>query len=259
MSEMSDKGHYTRYNAFAIDSWVRGGWEWGQPITPEVYARAKQGDWQVVLTPNIPVPKAWFGDLKGKRVLGLASGGGQQMPVFAALGAICTVFDLSDEQLNSERMVARREGYAIEVIKGDMTKPLPFLDNSFDLIFHPVSNCYIRQVQPVWNECYRVLKPGGALLAGLDNGINFLFDEDSLVITHKLPQDPLSQADWEETIKANPYESLQFSTPIQEQVGGQLKAGLMLTDIFEDSNNTGPLMEHGVPCFFATRAIKPLQ
>jgi SAM-dependent methyltransferase len=249
-------GNYTRYNAEAIDGWVRGGWEWGIPISREVYARARAGEWQVLLTPNVPVPQSWFGDLKGKKLLGLASGGGQQMPVFAALGAACTVFDISDEQLANESMVARREGYVIDIIKGDMTRPLPFPDQSFDLIFHPVSNCYIREVLPVWHECFRVLKPGGALLAGLDNGINFLFDEDSLTITHSLPWDPLLEPDWEDKVRQH-NDSLQFSHNIGEQVGGQIRAGLVLTDIYEDTNSRGPLKDYGVPCFLATRAIRP--
>ena len=77
---------YTEINAQTIDRWVRDGWEWGVPITHQAYLDALAGNWDVVLTPTKPVPKAWFGDLKGKRVLGLASGGGQQMPIFAALG-----------------------------------------------------------------------------------------------------------------------------------------------------------------------------
>lgn len=253
---MDNQGHYTSYNAQAIDSWVQDGWEWGRPISHEEFVQAQQGNWQVVLTPNIPVPKEWFGELKGKRVLGLASGGGQQMPVFASLGAVCTVFDLSDRQLESEKMVSQREGYEIEVIKGDMTQPLPFEDATFDLIFHPVSNCYIRDVLPVWRECFRVLKSGGALLSGLDNGINFLFDDDGVCVKHALPYDSLADPDWEEKVKTH-NDSLQFSHPIQEQIGGQLKAGLMLSDVYEDTNNVGPLKDFNVPCFFATRAVKP--
>ena len=57
------------------------------------------------------------------------------MPIFSLLGADCTVLDYSDEQLQRERDVAAREGYSIEIVKGDMTNPLPFPDNSFDLIF----------------------------------------------------------------------------------------------------------------------------
>jgi SAM-dependent methyltransferase len=194
--------------------------------------------------------------LKRKKVLGLASGGGQQMPVFAALGANCTVFDLSDAQLNSERLVAKREGYEIRIVKGDMTEPLPFVDGEFDLIFHPVSNCYIRDAYPVWRECFRVLKPGGALLAGLDNGINFVFDDGETRMVNRLPYDAMKEPGWEKDIAASGG-SLQFSHTIEEQVGGQLTAGFQLTHIFEDTNRAGPLMEHNMPCFFATRAVRP--
>ena len=36
-----------------------------------------------------------------------------------------------------------------------MTQPLPFADESFDLIFHPVYNCYVEKVEPIFLECYR--------------------------------------------------------------------------------------------------------
>ena len=100
------------------------------------------------------------------------------MPIFSALGAECTVLDYSEKQLQSEKEVAKRESYEINLVKADMTKPLPFEDEAFDLIFHPVSNCYIEDVVHVWKECYRILKKGGILLAGLDNGINFIFDDE---------------------------------------------------------------------------------
>ena len=182
--------NYQDINASTIDRWVEEGWEWGKPISHETYLAAVQGHWDVLLTPTKPVPHAWFGELKGKRILGLASGGGQQMPVFAALGAECTVLDYSERQLASERMVAEREGYAISIVRADMTKPLPFPDETFDLIFHPVSNCYIREVRPVWRECWRVLRPGGTLLSGVDHYVNFIVDEDEREIVNHLPFAP---------------------------------------------------------------------
>ena len=54
--------------------------------------------------------------------------------------------------------------------EGVPNKPLPFADASFDLIFHPVSNCYVEQLDPIWRECARVLKPGGVLAAVLYSG-----------------------------------------------------------------------------------------
>lgn len=95
---------------------------------------------------------------------------GQQMPVFTALGAACTVLDYSGEQCRSEEMVAEREGYSIEIIQEDMSKKLPFDDESFDIIFHPVSNCYVEKVDTIFKECYRILKKGGIFLGGIRPG-----------------------------------------------------------------------------------------
>lgn len=148
---------YQEINRETIDRWVQEGWEWGIPITHQQFMDAKAGKWDVLLTPTVHVPHEWIGDLNGKKVLGLASGGGQQIPVFAALGANCTVLDYSSRQIQSERLVAEREGFSITAIEGDMTKRLPFEDEAFDFIFHPVSNCYIKDVQHVFKEAYRVL------------------------------------------------------------------------------------------------------
>jgi len=247
---------YQDVNAKTIDRWVENDWEWGRPITHEQFVAAKAGDWSIVLTPTKPVPADWFPDLKGKKLLGLACGGGQQMPFFAAAGAICTVLDYSERQLESERMVSAREGYEIDIVRADMSKALPFADESFDVIVHPVSNCYIREVEPLWRECFRILKPGGVLLAGLDNGINYLFDDEETTLCHSLPFDPLSDpALMKELQKTD--SGVQFSHTFEEQVGGQLKAGLVLTHLFEDYNGYGKLHEMHVPTFVATRAVKP--
>ena len=182
---------YQSENAQTIDRWVDEGWQWGVPISHDAFVDAQHGSWNILLTPTKPVPHEWVGDVRGKRVLGLASGGAQQMPVMAALGAQCTVLDYSSRQCEREYEVADREGYDIEVIQADMTQPLPFADESFDLIINPVSNCYIEQVKPVFRECYRVLKPGGSLIGGYDNGINYIFDNEETTLTYALPFNPL--------------------------------------------------------------------
>lgn len=97
---------YQDINRQVIDGWVEDGWDWGKPISSQEFSDAQAGKWDVLLTPTVPVPHEWFGDLNGKKVLGLASGGGQQMPIFSALGAECTVIDLSPRQIELERMVA---------------------------------------------------------------------------------------------------------------------------------------------------------
>ena len=247
--------NYQDINAQTIDRWIEEGWEWGIPIDHDTYLKALAGEWNMLLTPTKFVPHEWFGDLKGKRVLGLASGGGQQMPIFAALGAECAVLDYSEKQLQSERMVSQREGYQIDIIRGDMTKPLPFDDETFDLIFHPVSNCYVKEVKPIFKECARILKKGGILLSGLDNGVNYLVNDDETMIVNTMPFDPLLNEAQRKQLEESDC-GMQFSHTVEEQIGGQLEAGLMLTHIYGDTNGEGRLHEMNIECYFATRAVK---
>lgn len=246
---------YTEINSKIISEWAEKGWKWGKPISHEVFEKARKNEWFVLLTPTKPVPREWFDKMENAEILGLASGGGQQMPVFTALGAKCTVLDYSEKQLLTEKEVAMRENYEIKTIRADMAKPLPFEDEVFDLIFHPVSNCYIEEVIPVWKECYRVLKKGGVLLAGLDNGFNFTIDDKETEIIRKLPFNPLKDKELYETSIKNNW-GIEFSHTIEEQIGGQLQAGFLLTDIYQDTNGDGRLHELNIPCFYATRAIK---
>lgn len=246
---------YQEINSEVIDSWCKEGWQWGEPISHEAFVLAQNGKWDVKLTPVKYVPHDWFIELKGKKVLGLASGGGQQMAIFSALGAVCTVLDYSVEQCNSEKLVAEREGYDIEIVQADMTKPLPFADESFDLIFHPVANCYIEDPFPVFKECYRVLKHGGRFLGGYDIGINYVLDEKQERIVSPLPFNPLQNKEqYEWSMKMN--EGIQFSHTIEEQIRGQLKAGFVLKDLYEDTNDTGRLKEFGIPAFVTTLCTK---
>ncbi|MCE5196155.1 MAG: class I SAM-dependent methyltransferase [Negativicutes bacterium] len=253
--------NYTKINAKTWDHWAENSNIWTVPITHEEFLKAKSGEWGVYLTPCKTVPQDWFGQLNGAKLLGLASGGGQQMPIFASLGAECTLFDYSDRQLAADALFAQREGYALRIIKGDMSRPLPFADCSFDLVFHPVSNCYIEEVVPLWHECFRILKSGGVLLAGMDNGVNFLFEDDSqlpLTVTHQLPYNPLQmiEEDYERSLRN--WNGVQFSHSLEEQIGGQLQAGFRLTHLYEDRDRQGQgLIREFMPQYLATRAIKP--
>src|SRR5690348_12334798 len=152
------------YNRMAWDRHVEQGNPWTRPVSPEAIAAARQGQWDIILTPTKPIPKDWFPDLRGADVLCLAGGGGQQGPILAAAGATVTVFDNSPKQLAQDRMVADRDGLALRTVEGDMRDLAQFADASFDLIVHPCSNMYVPEVQPVWAEAFRVLRSGRALL-----------------------------------------------------------------------------------------------
>ena len=100
-------------------------------------------------------------ELKGKKVLCLACGGGQQSIAFALLGAEVTVVDFSAEQLKKEELVAQAFKKDIRTIKTDM-RDLSMLDTaSFDIVFQPYSINYIPSIEQVLDEVARVIKPMG--------------------------------------------------------------------------------------------------
>ncbi len=215
----------------------------------------------MLLTSSTSVPRDWFGELAGKRVLCLASAGGQQGPIFAAAGAQVTVFDASPGQLNTDRRISEREGLGIQVEEGFMDDLSRFEEESFDLVFHPVSNLYAEHIRPVWREVARVLQPGGALLAGFMNPASYLFDpfqedEGRVVLRFKLPYSDVASLEPEELqrILAENH-TVEFSHSLDDQIGGQLAAGLVLTAMYEDWEPKRPVAEY-LPDMIATRAVK---
>ena len=251
-----------RYNAMAWDKAVERESRWTQPVAPEAIAAARGGEWAIVLTPTVPVPRAWFPRLDGAAVLCLASGGGQQGPILAAAGAHVTVFDNSPQQLAQDRYVARRETLDLVTVEGDMRDLSVFADDTFDLIVHPVSNVFVPDVRPVWREAFRVLRPGGAMLAGFCNPVLYIFDQErldegELVVRHKIPYSDLtSLSDAERARYVDDMQPMEFGHSLTDQIGGQVDAGLLLAGFYEDVW-PGTLLNEYLPTYIATRALKP--
>lgn len=252
------------HNRAAWDRWAQDGDRWTLPVGPDVIAAARRGEWSVLLTESTPTPRDWFpADLRGLDVLCLASGGGQQGPTLAAAGATVTVFDNSPAQLAGDEMVARREGLTLHTVQGDMRDLSAFADSSFDLVFHPVSNIFAPAVRPIWRECYRVLRPGGLLLMGTLNPIEYAFDrvladsEGIYQLKFRLPYSDatdISEAERARLYGKNaPYE---FSHTLTDQIGGQIDAGFVITGFYED-HAEGAAATAYYPKYIATRAQKP--
>jgi len=161
------------YNRAAWDKQVENGNERTVPFSDQVIGDARRGVWQILLTDSKPVPRDWFRELD---VLCLASGGGQQGPVLAGAGARVTVFDNSPRQLEGDRTVAQRHNLELTTVEGGMRDLSAFQSESYDLIFHPVTNIFVPEIRPVWSEAFRVLKHGGTMLAGIVNPIMCTFD-----------------------------------------------------------------------------------
>lgn len=254
----------TSHNREAWNRQSVSGSRWSQPVSEAIIGSARAGDWGVILTPNKIVPKEWFGEIAGKRLLGLASGGGQQVPILAAAGASVVSFDNSDEQLAKDRAVAERDSLDIDTVRGDMADLSCFEDGSFDIIFHPVSNVFAPDVKTVWNECYRVLKNGGRLMSGFMNPAFFLFDheeaEDSgeLKAQYTIPFSDLTSLSPEklDAIKSKGY-PFEFGHTLQDQIGGQIASGFSIQGFYEDNwdDKSSPLNKY-MNIYIATLAVK---
>jgi ubiquinone/menaquinone biosynthesis C-methylase UbiE len=251
-------------NKVAWDKEVENGRSSTLPVSPEQINVARKGAPQICLTTQKIVPQEWLGNLFGKDVLALASGGGQQGPLLSAAGANVTVFDLSPKQLEQDRFVMDREHLNMRLVEGSMTDMSMFGNETFDMIINPVSNCYIPDVNYVWGECYRILRKGGALLVGFDNPVGQILDWDLqkqgiCQMKYRLPYSDLEQLEKEkyEELVSNGF-SIQHGHLLGDQIGGQLRAGFYLTGLYEDywGNNERAIDKH-MPVFIATRAVKP--
>jgi SAM-dependent methyltransferase len=253
------------YNQSAWDQQVRKRNEWTVPVTSEEIARAKAGHWSIVLTPQKPVPRDWFPDFRAGQyeVLCLAGSGGQQAPILAAAGAVVTVFDLSPEQLAQDQLVAQRDGLKIRTLQGDMRNLSALSDDQFDLIVHPCSNTFVPDVNPVWQEAARVLKPGGELISGFTKPIFYLFDYEemengNLKVAYSIPYSDLTSITPEQRqVYIDADEPLCFGHSLSDQIGGQIAAGLSITGFYED---VWPefVISKFIPAFAATKATKPV-
>ena len=237
---------------------------WCEPFGKNRIAEAREGKWSVALTAHAAVPRDWFGDVKGKHTLCLGSGGGQQAPLLAAAGAIVTSFDLSEEQLEKDAMVAKREQLNIRLAKGDMADLSCFANESFDVVFHPVSNVFVADVHAVWRECHRVLRPSGRLLSGFMNPDFYRFDHDALeqgqpmVVSYRLPySDTHSLTPDRLQKKLRRREPLEFSHSLTAQIGGQTAAGFLIAGLYEDHwDDEATRLNPYMPTSIATLGLK---
>ncbi len=258
------------HNSAAWDRNVERGIEWTLPVSEEAIAAAKRGHPGIWLTDKTPAPADWLTGIAGKDTLCLASGGGQQAPLLAAAGYDVTSYDNSERQLAQDRFVAEREGLSLRTVKGDMADLSAFADASFDLVVHPISNIFAQSVLPVWREAYRVLRPGGVLMVGFVNPIEFIFDRERIehgefVVRHTLPYSDTTSLPKDELQRwIDEGGALEFGHTLTDQIGGQLDAGFVITGFYEDkrmsngNNRNDPefLLSKYTPVYIATRALK---
>ncbi|MEO1617238.1 MAG: class I SAM-dependent methyltransferase [Planctomycetota bacterium] len=263
MTDLTSMDDIAKYNRQAWDQLVDKGNQWTRPVTSDQIQAARKGQWSVVLTPERTVPGEWLAGVQDLEVLALASGGGQQTPILSAAGANVTVIDNSPGQLKQDQAVADREGLSIRTELGDMRDLSRFQDKSFDLVFNPCSIGFVPDVQPVFDEVARVLRPGGRLMCGFTNPVRFVFDEDAIErdamqVRHVLPyadETHLTEPELEK-LRAEG-EPFLFSHTLEGLIGGQLQAGMIMIGFYEDRPESDYASKF-FASYFATCFKKPM-
>ena len=224
------------------DRWNHVKNDYTEPLTHEELEEVRKNPISVALTVGKKVPIEWFEKANGKKILGLACGGGQQGPVFAIKGYDVTIMDFSAQ--------------------ADMTKPFPFEDETFDIIFNPVSNVYIEDLENMYQEASRVLKKSGLLMVGFMNPWIYMYDADivwdkpdeELLLKFSLPFNS-KELEEESKISINPEYGYEFSHTLETQIRGQLKNGLAMIDFYESCDKRNQLSRYGND-YIATLCIK---
>jgi SAM-dependent methyltransferase len=76
-------------------------------------------------------------------------------------GARVTAIDLTTEFVS---LTTARVGERARVLQADLTLPLEFADDTFDIVVSPLVLHYLKDWLPTLREFHRVLRPGGVLV-----------------------------------------------------------------------------------------------
>lgn len=223
--------------------------------------KAKNGILDIHFTPIKTLPVNWVNKIEGK-VLVLGGGGAQHAPLLACKGCDVTLVDISEEQLNKDREIQKRENLEYKIIKGDM-QDLSFLEEeSFDVIFHSNSINFVSSVDKVYSEVKRVLKTDGLYFTCFANPALYMFDVAKLEkgrmhLKYTLPFSTnisLSIKEQEKIVKE--HGTFEFSHTLEDLIRNLLVSGFHLNDFYTDQSGTEPIDSFLHDCYIAIFATK---
>jgi SAM-dependent methyltransferase len=159
-------------------------------------AKYNKSRWEALAKANIAFSRPWenlssdnagqmldptglLGEVRGRKVLCLASGGGQQSVAFALLGADVTVLDFCETQLNRDLAAAAKYGVSVKTVQGDMRELSVLKETDFDIVWQPPSINNVPESRRVIEEVSRVLKAGGFYRLEFANPLTKGMDERS--------------------------------------------------------------------------------
>ncbi len=115
---------------------------------------------------EVPAVTKLFGNVKNKKVLDCGCASGTHSKILVKKGAIVTGLDVSEEMIKAAKEKCHPPN--AKFVVGDIQK-LPFPKNSFDLVFYGLSVHYVKDLNSVFTEAYRVLKKNGRIILSTNN------------------------------------------------------------------------------------------
>jgi len=108
------------------------------------------------------------GDVSGKRVLDIATGGGHTALAFARASAQVTATDLTPNMLNAAKTHIEAQGINDVTFQEANAEALPFTDEAFDIVTCRIAPHHFAKPEAFVKEAARVLKGSGTFLL-IDN------------------------------------------------------------------------------------------
>ena len=202
---------------------------------------------------NKMIVKQRFKKLNGEKVLDLGCGYGWYSDYFRSIGGNVVGIDGAEAMID----IARKRYPDGSFSLADITRPLPFAFGSFDLVFCNQVLMDIDNVDPVFSECSRILKPGGIFWYSIvhpafycsewqtdENGCRF----GKLVNSYLSP-----------TVTENRFygETAHFHRPLSCYLNAAADAGLVLTHTEEPRSYDKSVKNDDLPLFFFAEYQKP--
>lgn len=174
-------------------------------------------------------------DLRGRKLLCLAAGGGRQSVIYATSGADVTVVDISGAMLELDRRAAAARGLNVRTVEASMDR-LPMLaDAEFDIVVQPVSTCYVPDVRPVYREVARITRPGGLYISQHKQPASLQADTRPSPGGYELIEPYYREGPLPAVAGSRHREAgtLEFLHRWEELVGQMCRAGFVIEDLFE--------------------------
>jgi ubiquinone/menaquinone biosynthesis C-methylase UbiE len=175
-----------------------------------------------------------LGSVKGKRILEIGCGGGQNSIAFAKQGAIATGLDVSEEQLEFAKKLAKRDRVEVEFIQGDMANMHEIKSNSFDIVFTACAICYA-PIEKTFKEVQRVLKKNGLFVFSEIHPFYNLFSFDDFTLERSYFKTGYSENEWwyEQNGKNLKTKSAGFSYKVSDFNNALIESGFKIEKVLE--------------------------